>query len=342
MAVPARSGCARRYVLPVIVDSALYRNGERVPGDHAPEDLPGLIADDGMAWIGLYRPTWDEFARVAEAFGLHPLAVEDAVNAHQRAKLERYGDVLFTVLRPARYLEPQDTVEFGEIHVFTAGRFVITVRHSENPSFADLRRELEARPDLLRGGPLVVLHALLDRVVDDYGPVTQGLEQDLDEIEDDVFDGSPMASRRIYRTLREVVHFQRAVVPIGPMVAALMEDFGEDDEEYRYLRDVRDHALRLQDQVAAFRELLQGILNVNLTIETKNLGEMSVAQNEQVKRISAWAAIGFAPTLIGTVYGMNFRRMPELQWQLGYPFALGLMAAVSLALYGLFKRRNWI
>jgi magnesium transporter len=327
----------------VIVDRAIYRDGQRVA---APSDLDGMFAacreGGGIAWIGLYRPTADEFSTVAQEFGLHELAVEDAVHAHQRSKLERYGNILFCVLRPARYDDATETVEFGEIHIFVGPEFVITIRHSETPDLAKVRRALEARPHLLCRGPVAILHAIMDRVVDDYSPVVAGIENDVDEIEDEVFDGNANASRRIYELAREVNVFQRATKPLLPMLARLMDEPRVDEEERRYLRDVHDHALRVHEQVDAFRELLQNILNVNLTLETKALSEVSNAQNEEVKRISAWAAILFAPTLVGTIYGMNFDHMPELHWYLGYPFALALMAGVCLSLYLMFKRRNWI
>ena len=299
-------------------------------------------AGGGVAWIGLYRPSAEEFEGVTRVFGLHELAVEDAVHAHQRPKLERYGEVLFCVLRPARYIDESESVEFGEIDIFAGPEFVITVRHSETPDLGEVRRKLENRPDLLRRGSVAILHAIMDRVVDDYVPVVRGIEKDLDEIEDDVFDGSPTVSRRIYELSREVIHFQRATKPLGPMLEQLMAESGVGDEERRYLRDVQDHAVRLEEQADGFRELLQNILNVNLTLETKALSEASNAQNEEVKKISAWAAILFAPTLVGTIYGMNFRNMPELHWYLGYPFALSLMVVLSFGLYMLFKRRNWI
>jgi magnesium transporter len=327
----------------VIVDRALYRDGRRAP---APQDLAEIGAasreGEGIAWVGLYRPSGEEFAAVAREFDLHELAVEDAVHAHQRPKLERYGDTLFCVLRPARYDDETESVEFGELHVFAGPRFVITVRHSEAPDVALVRRGLEARPDLLRRGPVAILHALMDRVVDDYAPVADGVENDVDEIEDEVFAGERNVSRRIYELSREVIAFGRAIRPLVGMLDRLMSEPDVGDEERRYLRDVQDHALRIGEQVDAFRQLLQNILNVNLTLETKTLNEVSNAQNEQVKQISAWAAILFAPTLVGTVYGMNFTHMPELGWRIGYPFALALMLSVSLSLYVMFKRRGWI
>jgi magnesium transporter len=327
----------------VIVDRAIYRDGHRL--SEIP-DLSGMQEacreDSAIAWLGLYRPTEDEFAEVTREFDLHELAVEDAVHAHQRPKLERYGDTLFCVLRPARYVDETETVEFGEIHVFAGPHFVITVRHGEAVDLAAVRKGLEARPDLLRRGPVAVLHAIMDRVVDDYAPVVAGIENDIDEIEDDVFDGTANASRRIYELAREVIAFQRATRPLVPMLERLMGEPNVDDEERRYLRDVQDHALRVQEQADGFRQLLQNILNVNLTLETKALSEVSNEQNEEVKKISAWAAILFAPTLVGTIYGMNFDHMPELHWYLGYPFAVALMAAICVALYALFKRRHWI
>jgi magnesium transporter len=327
----------------MIVDRAIYRDGRRTP---APDTLAALNSacrnGEGIAWIGLYRPDAAEFANIAREFDLHELAVEDAVKAHQRAKLERYGDTLFLVLRPARYIDETETVEFGEVHVFAGPQFVITVRHAEAPDLHRVREQLEARPELLRRGPFAIVHAILDRVVDDYGPVLAGVENDIDEIEDEVFGGSPDVSRRIYELTREVIEFQRATKPLASILGGLMAAPGVDDEERRYLRDVQDHALRVQEQGDAFRELLQNILSVNLTLETKTLSETGTAQNEEVKKISAWAAILFAPTLVGTIYGMNFEHMPELDWLLGYPLALLLMASTSVALYLLFKRRGWI
>jgi len=330
-------------VLGVIVDSAIYRDGRRVSERQDVSEMAASCdADGGIAWIGLYRPSRAEFEEVAREFALHELAVDDAVNAHQRPKLERYGKTLFCVLRPARYVDDTETVEFGEVHVFAGPRFVITVRHSEAPDLGDVRRKLEARPDLVRRGSVAILHVIMDRVVDDYGPVVAGLENDVDEIEDDVFDPKADASRRIYDLTREVILFQRAVKPLVPMLERLMADPEVDEEERRYLRDVQDHALRVQEQADGFRQLLQNILNVNLTLETKQLSEVSNRQNEEVKKISAWAAILFAPSVIGTVYGMNFDNMPELHWHYGYAYAVALMITVSLILYVVFKRRSWI
>jgi magnesium transporter len=327
----------------MIIDRAVYRNGRRTA---EPDDFAELHAacqtEGAVAWLGLYEPSREELASVAHEFDLHELAVEDAVKAHQRPKLERYGDTLFIVLRPARYIDETETVLFGEVEIFVGPQFVITVRHGDAPELGPVRRRLEERPDLLRRGPLAITYAIFDHVVDGYEPVIAGLENDIDEIEDEVFGGSPDVSRRIYQLVREVIEFQRATGPLDDILGRLRDQPGIGEEEGRYLRDVQDHAIRAEEQADAFRALLQNILSVNLTLETKAMTEASHSQNEQVKRISAWAAILFAPTLVGTIYGMNFEHMPELGWMFGYPFALALMVLFSVSLYLIFKRRRWI
>jgi magnesium transporter len=337
----------------MIVDNAIYVDGHRVTEPRSlRETYEALRQERGVAWIGLYRPTEEEFASVAEEFELHELAVEDALEAHQRPKLERYGQTLFVVLRPARYLDDPEEVEFGEIHVFVGEDFVITVRHGEAPALGEVRRRLESDPELLVQGPEAILYAIMDRVVDGYAPVVRGLENDIDEIEVEVFSGNPGVSRRTYELSREVIEFQRAAKPLSGMLASLIAGFEKyevNPELQRYLRDVQDHAIEVTERVAGFKDLLQNILSVNLTLvglqqneEVKVLSEASIQQNDEVKKISAWAAILFAPTLIGTVYGMNFDHMPELDWALGYPFALVLMVVVSATLYLVFKRRGWL
>ena len=344
----------REQHLSRIVDSAVYVDGTRVasPGTLA-ETYAALHArPDGMAWIGLYRPEKHEVASLAAEFELHELAVEDAIVAHQRPKLERYGDVLFVVLRPARYLDEIEEVEFGEVHVFVGADFVVTVRHSEAPDFGAVRRRLESQPDLLRRGPEAVLYAIVDRVVDGYYPVVAGVGNDIDEIETEVFSGDALVSRRIYELSREVTEFQRATRPLVDMLHALSAGFakyGVDEELQAYLRDVDDHLTQICERIDEFRQLLRDMLTVNTTVvaqqqneEMKNLAEAANSQNEEVKKISAWAAILFAPTLIGTIYGMNFEHMPELDWVLGYPMALLLMALTCVTLYTVFKRRDWL
>jgi magnesium transporter len=324
----------------MIVDNAIYVDGHRASEPRSLRETYEALRskERGVAWIGLYRPTEQEFASVAEEFELHQLAVEDALEAHQRPKLERYGQTLFVVLRPARYLDDPEEVEFGEIHVFVGEDFVITVRHGEAPALGEVRGRLEADPELLVQGPEAILYAIMDRVVDGYAPVVRGLENDIDEIEVEVFSGNPGVSRRTYELSREVIEFQRAVKPLSGMLANLIAGFEKykvDPELQRYLRDVQDHAIEVNERVAGFKDLLQNILSVNLTL-------VGLQQNDEVKKISAWAAILFAPTLIGTVYGMNFDHMPELHWMYGYPLSLVLMLAVSVTLYMVFKRRGWL
>ena len=330
-----------------LVDSAIYVDGRRL---HSPKTLAStyrMFRDEpgSMAWIGLYRPSEEQLLFLARQFALHELAVEDAIVAHQRPKLERYGDTLFVVLRPARYLDDAEEVDFGELHVFVGRDFVLTVRHSETPDLAVVRRRMESDPGLLARGPEAVLYAILDAVVDGYAPVVAGLQNDIDEIETEVFRGEASVSRRIYELSREVVEFQRATRPLMRILDALVAGFekhGIDEELRSYLRDVTDHATTVAERVDSFRQMLQDILTVNATLVTQAQNEEMKAQNEEVKKISAWAAILFAPTLIGTIYGMNFRRMPELRWYYGYPFALALMAAVCATLYLAFKRRGWL
>ena len=326
----------------MIVDRAIYRDGRRLA---EPGELSGMgeaCLDGDVGWVALYRPTEQEFADVVREFDLPRRSVEDAVRTHQRPKLERYGETTFCVLRAARYIDDAETVEFSELHVFAARRFVVTVRHGDAPDLPALRRSLESRPDVLRRGPTAILHAIVDRVVDDYRPVLAGVENDIDEIEEAVFDGSAEVSRRVYELSREVIAFQRATRPLAPMLERLMDDRAMGEEQRMQLAGIHDHALRVVEQADGLRQLLQNILNVNLTLETKALNETSNAQNEEVKMISAWAAILFAPTLVGSVYGMNFDAIPELRWRFGYAFAIALMLAVAAALYAVFKRRGWI
>jgi magnesium transporter len=350
-----------------LIDNGIYVTGHRTASPRSLEETyEQLHEHDGMAWIGLYRPDAAELRSVAAEFALHELAVEDAKKGHQRAKLERFGDTLFVVLRPARYLDAEETVEFGEVHLFIGPGFVVTVRHAENPDLANVRRRMERNPALLARGPEAVLHAVLDEVVDGYGPVIAGLENDIDEIENQLFGGDPTVSRRIYELLSEVIDFQRSTRPLRGMLEGLLrgsEKYQVDVELQRSFRDVLDHVLRVTEQADSFRALLENALTVHATLvtqqqndemrrlseaglaqneETRRLSEVSLAQNEEVKKISAWAAILFAPTLIGGIYGMNFDNMPELHWQYGYPMALSLMGVMGLGLWGVFKWKRWL
>ncbi|MFE6619112.1 magnesium and cobalt transport protein CorA [Streptomyces sp. NPDC057740] len=337
-----------------VVEAALYQDGVRVSSPATLAETFRELRDQpsGMAWIGLARPTEAELLSLAVEFDLHPLAVEDAMEAHQRPKLERYGDTLFVVLRAARYLDAPEEVDFGELHVFVGPDFVITVRHGAAPDLSAVRRRMEETPELLKLGPEAVLYAILDAVVDGYVPVVTGVQNDIDEIETEVFRGDPEVSRRIYELSQEMVEFQRATRPLVGMLHGLMAGFskyGTDEELQRYLRDVADHVTHTSERVDGFRQALTEILTVNATLVTQQqnaemraLAEAGFEQNEEIKKISSWAAILFAPTLVGTIYGMNFDHMPELHWAAGYPFAVLLMAAVCTSLYVIFKRKDWL
>jgi magnesium transporter len=337
-----------------VVEAALYRDGRRVATPASLSETYRRLREepDGMAWIGLHQPSEQELLSLAAEFDLHELAVEDAMEAHQRPKLERYGDTLFVVLRAARYLDAQEEVDFAELHVFVGADFLITVRHGAAPDLSAVRRRMEDTPELLALGPEAVLYAILDAVVDGYAPVVAGVQNDIDEIETEVFRGDPEVSRRIYELSRETVEFQRATRPLVGMLHGLMAGFtkyGTDEELQRYLRDVADHVTHISERVDGFRQALTEILTVNATLVTQQqnaemraLAEAGFEQNEEIKKISAWAAILFAPTLVGTIYGMNFDHMPELHWLYGYPFAILLMAVVCTSLYVVFKRRGWL
>ena len=330
-----------------IIDNGVYVDGHRIADPKTLEStFEYMRAEKGMAWIGLFRPTEAELEAVATEFSLHPLAVEDALTGHQRAKLERYGDILFVVLRPARYMDESETVDFGELHVFVGPDFVVTVRHAESPDLAHVRHRLEGQPDLLARGPEAVLYAILDQVVDEYEPVVDGVANDIDEIEDALFGvADPNLSRRIYELSSEVISFQRATDPLPVIIESLLrggEKYGVDVELQRALRDVLDHALHVRDRLLSARPILANALTVNATLVTQRQTETALSQNEQVKKISGWAAILFGPTLVGTIYGMNFEYMPELHWVWGYPAALVLMAATSVILYLVFKTRRWL
>lgn len=337
-----------------LVNSVLYRAGARVA---VPTTLEATYAaleahPDALSWIGLYRPKSEEVTSLADHFGLHDLAVEDAITAHQRPKLERYDKTLFVVLRAARYLDDVEEVEFGELHLFIGSNFVVSVRHSESPDLSVVRRRLEDSPELLEQGTEAVLYAVLDAVVDGYFPVVAGISKDIDEIETQVFDGDPAVSRRIYELSREVIDFQRAVQPLIVMLDQLSNGFEKYDvsvELQQNLRDVADHVVFITERADEFRTLLRDILTVNGTLvaqrqntDMQRVGEASNRQAEEARKISAWAAILFAPSLVTGIYGMNFRFMPELDQSWGYPVALIIMLGVSSTLFAIFKNRRWL
>jgi len=342
-----------------VVDNAVYVDGRRA---REPESLDQTVEtlqqcgeqQHSFCWIGMLRPTESDIGEVAKEFGLHELAVEDTLHGHQRPKLERYGETEFVVLRPARYLDDREEVELGEIHVFLGSWFVVTVRHAEEPDLGTVRQRLETDPELLAHGPFAVFYGVLDKIVDDYGPVLDGLQDDVDQIESQVWGGDPTVSQRIYELTREVIEFQRAVDPLAEIFEELRARFSKksddpDLELHRLFRDVNDHATRVRERTQGLRDLLANILTVNSTLvaqrqneEMTRLTEAGYVQNEQMKKVSSWAAILFTPTLVAGIYGMNFDEMPELHWAFGYPFAIGLMLLAGGALYLGFKRRGWL
>jgi magnesium transporter len=323
----------------VIVDCAHYRDGAR-QREHPmsiPEAAECAGRGDGFVWLGLYEPSDDEMEEVRRHFGLHELAVEDARAPHERAKLEAYDDDYFLVLRTARYLDEPEAVEFGEIHIFTGRGYAISVRHGEGSELGPARRALEARPDLLSAGPISVTWAVLDKVVDDYEPVVAGLETDIEEVEQLVFSGDVDQTRRIYLLKREVIEFYRAVHPLlAPLAAIERGTFPVvPSSMLPYYRDINDHAKLVHEEISSQRELLTSVLEANLAI-------LSARQNEVVRKISAWAAIIAVPTLIASVYGMNFEHMPELRSEFGYPLAVAVMLATAIGLYAFFRRVRWL
>ena len=323
----------------MILDCAVYADGRRLDGQVRLEQAYEACREKGtFAWIGLHEPTPEEFDSIRREFELHELAVEDAIKAHQRPKLEVYDDMIFVVLKTARYVDPEEVVDLGEIAVFLGEEFVLTVRHGEATSLAGVRQQLERDPDLLRCGPGAVLHAIVDRVVDDYLPALDGLREDIEEVEAEVFSptrGNP--AERIYKLKREVIEFDRAASPLVEPVDRLARGVYDvvHPEVRTYFRDVNDHLLRVHEQLEGMRELLTSVLQANLA-------QVTVRQNEDVRKISAWVAIIAVPTMIAGVYGMNFEHMPELNWTFGYPLALLLMLVVCASLFRMFKRAGWL
>jgi len=323
----------------VIVDSAVYEDGRRRNGDvPVHEAMEQCRQANCFTWIGLYEPTEQEFESIRSEFDLHPLAVEDAINAHQRPKLEVFDEMVFIVLKTARYVDPSEVIKLGEILIFLGDDYIITVRHGEASELGGVRRGLEEDPALLQHGPGAVLHAIVDRVVDDYGPAIAGLGEDIDQVEDQVFSGAPSnVAERIYKLKREVLQFEHGVGPlVDPVDRLARGKYNVIHPQVRtYFRDVNDHLLRAHDQLESFRDLLTAVLQANLT-------QVSVRQNEDMRKISAYVAMAAVPTLIAGIYGMNFDHMPELRWELGYPAVVALMATIVGFLFWRFKRAGWL
>jgi magnesium transporter len=324
-----------------VVDCGLYDAGERKGGRVELETAlrKADACSDGFAWIGLHDPSPGVVEAVGKHFELHPLAVEDAVHAHQRAKLELHGDSLFVVLKTARYVDSEELIEIGEVMVFVGPKFVVTVRHGEASPLHQLRLDLEAHPDLLGIGPSAVLYAVADRIVDDYAAVIDGIAVDVEEVEAEVFSGTwSNPAERIYKLKREVLGFKRAVAPLtGPLdrLARQEEGLPVDPRTGDYFRDVHDHLVRDAERIAGFDELLTGVLQANLT-------QVALRDNQDMRRISAWVAIIAVPTMVFGLYGMNFKYMPELKWRIGYPLVVVVVLLICAWLYRLFKRSGWL
>ncbi|MER5291604.1 magnesium and cobalt transport protein CorA [Streptomyces pharetrae] len=330
-----------------VVNCVAYEGGARVPlgGDLADAVERVRKSGRGFVWLGLHEPTVQEFAGVAELFDLHPLAVEDAIEAHQRPKVERYGETLFAVFKTVCYVDHEEltatseVVDTGEIMVFVGEDFAITVRHGRHGSLGPLREDLESRPEQLVKGPSAVLHAIADNVVDDYLGVVEAVQEDIDQVETDVFaeNGARADPGRIYQLKRELLQLKRAVVPLGrPLLDLAVRPMRVVDPEIQaYFRDVSDHQLRVAEQIAAFDELLNSILQAHLA-------QVTVAQNEDMRKITAWAAIVAVPTMVCGMYGMNFDHMPELHWRYGYGMVIGVISLACLVLYRGFRRNGWL
>jgi magnesium transporter len=327
-----------------VIDCAVYVDGVRQEPVPPKDALRVATERGGFVWLGLYTPSEEELTEIAGQYGLHPLAVEDAVYAHQRPKLDRYDDALFMVLKTATYVEHEqltatsEVVGTGEVMVFLGAHYVITVRHGDHGGLTELRHRLEDEPDLLARGPASVLYAIADHVVDVFVEVAGSVEQDVDELEASVF--SPERTDdigRLYQLKRELMQLRRAVSPLEVPLAKLADRQIDaiPDEMRSYFGDVLDHAIRVRDQVSSLDELLTSILQASLA-------RTSLADNEDTRKISAYAGIIAVPTAIAGIYGMNFRYMPELHWKYGYPLVLVLIVGLCIVLYRGFKRSGWL
>ncbi len=326
----------------MIVDNALYRKGERVDLGLETKDLSGVrdraTEDHDFVWVGLHDPDGAELEAVADLYGLHELAVEDAISAHQRPKVERYDESLFMVLKSLWYVDEEDAVETGEISLFVGHDFVISVRHGSGGGLSDTRQRLEGMSTVLVHGPSAVVYAVCDQVVDRYEEVIGSLQEDVDEVEQSVFStGRTNDSARIYVLKRELAEVRRAVLPLRePMnrfAAGSVE--GVHGDAAPYFRDVADHLARVADAIDTLDSLLSAAFEAHTA-------QISIQQNDDMRRITAAVGLVAAPTLVGSIYGMNFDHMPELGWLYGYPMALGLMVLSSLAVWVIGKRSGWI
>lgn len=347
---PGPDGAGQAPIANATVDCGIYCSGRRLPGRPGPAEALDKVRElqredkNAFVWIGLHEPDEEQMQSVADVFGLHSLAVEDAVHAHQRPKLERYDDTLFLVLKTVNYVEHEsvakarEIVETGEIMIFVGGTFVVTVRHGDHTGLAGVRKRLESSPGALELGPYSVMHAIADHVVDSYLDVTSLVESDIDAMEEDVFSPNrPTNIGSIYLLKREVVELRRAVYPLTLALQRILSDHNEliSVEIRRYMGDVFDHNTQASDRIAGFDDMLTSLVQAAL-------GNVAMQQNTDMRKISAWVAIAAVPTAIAGVYGMNFEHMPELAWSWGYPAVLLLMATVCVLLYRTFRHNNWL
>jgi magnesium transporter len=324
----------------VIVDCGIYREGQRIASPDSIQAAAEAIErePEAFCWLGLHAPEPGELDTVARAFDLHELAVEDAVEAHQRPKLERYGEMVFMVLKTLWYDDARSEVGAGEILVFVGKNYVVTVRHGTGSELRETRAELEQRASVLGHGPAAVLYAICDHVVDEYSEIAAELEIDVDDIEQSVFSTERTSdARAIYRLKRQVLLCRKAVLPLAAPMNRLADGGvqGIPTKTAPFFRDVADHVMRTADQIDAVDDLLTSALSAHMA-------SVSVQQNEDMRRISAWVAIVAVPTMIAGIYGMNFEHMPELKWTFGYPGAVLLMVTICTLLYRAFKRAGWL
>lgn len=322
-----------------VVNCGAYSDGRRVANIEIEDISEALKEPDGFVWIGLHEPSVELLKQIQHEFQLHELAIEDAHRAHQRPKIETYGDTYFIVLRTIQVNADTNEIEFGETHFFVGSNFIVSIRHGTSRSYSDVRARCESKPQLLKKGPGFALYAVMDAIVDQYFPVVDRLEEELEALEDRIFSEQPSrkTTENIYHLKRQLVEVKRAVSPLidicNRLVRFDLELIAEDTRPY--FRDIYDHAIRINEMVDSARELLASALEANLSM-------ISVSQNDVQKRFAGWAAIIAVPTMVAGIYGMNFKFMPELNWTYGYPVILGLTIVASAGMYAVFKRSGWL
>jgi magnesium transporter len=321
----------------MVVNCVAYTKGRRMC-DIAVEEISDILEQDAaFVWLGLFEPSEELLKKVQEEFGLHDLAVEDAHRAHQRPKLERYGDSIFVVLHTAQMAG--DEIDFGETHVFAGARYIVTVRHGASLSYAPVRGRCESTPHLLRKGPGFALYGIMDFVVDNYFPIVEAFEERLEDLEEEIFAGTAKreATESIYVLKRNLMKLRRAVSPLMEICNHLMRFDVKliPEEMYAYFRDVQDHVIRINEDTDNMREMLGTALNANISL-------LSVAQSEVTRKLAGWGAILAIPTMVGGIYGMNFEHMPELHWTFGYPLVLAVIALACFLVYRRLKKAGWL